>query len=157
MQLSALFRLAFASAPEFKFLNLAAYIKSQAHSTKGTRLGLINHCPPIPCKRTISGTISLPLSGYFSPFPHGTGSLSVTTVYLALRDGPRRFQRNFTCSVVLRCLLEGFNISLTGLSPSMGHHSSASVMLNLFYFLDVQGNIHVDPTTPTLQRPSAIT
>ena len=43
-----------------------------------------------------------PLPGYFSPFPHGTGSLSVTREYLALGDGPPRFRRNFTCSVVLR-------------------------------------------------------
>ena len=33
---------------------------------------------PTGCKRTVSGTISLPCSGCFSPFPHGTGSLSVT-------------------------------------------------------------------------------
>ena len=32
---------------------------------------------------------SLPCSGFFSPFPHGTGSLSVSREYLALRDGPR--------------------------------------------------------------------
>ncbi len=30
-----------------------------------------------------------PLSGFFSPFPHGTGALSVTHEYLALRGGPR--------------------------------------------------------------------
>ena len=40
MQLNALFRLAFASAPEFRSLNLAAHSKSQAHSTKGTQLGI---------------------------------------------------------------------------------------------------------------------
>ncbi len=38
----------------------------------------------------------------FSPFPHGTGSLSITREYLALGDGPPRFRRNFTCSAVLR-------------------------------------------------------
>ena len=30
------------------------------------------------CKQLVSGTISLPCSGYFSPFPHGTCSLSVS-------------------------------------------------------------------------------
>jgi len=30
------------------------------------------------CRHTVSGTISLPCSGCFSPFPHGTGSLSVS-------------------------------------------------------------------------------
>jgi hypothetical protein len=39
-----------------------------------------------------------PLPGFFSPFPRGTGSLSVTQEYLALRGGPRRFTRNSTCS-----------------------------------------------------------
>ena len=29
-----------------------------------------------------------PLPGFFSPFPHGTGSLSVDYEYLALEDGP---------------------------------------------------------------------
>ena len=51
-----------------------------------------------------SGTISLPSQGCFSPFPHGTGSLSVAREYLALRDGPRSFPRDFTCPVVLRNL-----------------------------------------------------
>ena len=42
-----------------------------------------------------------PLPGFFSPFPHGTGSLSVTQEYLALRDGSRRFTRDFPCPVLL--------------------------------------------------------
>jgi hypothetical protein len=42
------------------------------------------------------------LPGFFSPFPHGTGSLSVRSVCLALRDGPRRFRQSFTCSALLR-------------------------------------------------------
>ena len=32
---------------------------------------------PTACRLTVSGSISLPSSGFFSPFPHGTGSLSV--------------------------------------------------------------------------------
>src|ERR1700744_6079050 len=42
-----------------------------------------------------------PSPGYFSPFPHGTGSLSVTREYLGLGGGPPRFTRNFTGSVLL--------------------------------------------------------
>ena len=30
----------------------------------------------------VSGSISLPCSGFFSPFPHGTGSLSVSYTHL---------------------------------------------------------------------------
>ena len=50
----------------------------------------------------VSGTISLPSSGCFSPFPHGTRTLSVSREYLALPDGPGRFAQNFTCSALLR-------------------------------------------------------
>jgi hypothetical protein len=42
-----------------------------------------------------------PLPGFFSPFPRGTRSLSVTQEYLALRDGPRRFNRDFSCPGLL--------------------------------------------------------
>jgi hypothetical protein len=62
------------------------------------------HSPPTACRHTVSGTLSLPSQGFFSPFPHGTGSLSVAREYLALRDGPRRFPRDFTCPAVLRDL-----------------------------------------------------
>ena len=74
---------------------------------------------PSACKRTVSGSISLPCSGYFSPFPHGTGSLSVIEQYLALPDGPGRFRQGFTCPALLRILLGIIIISHTGLSPSM--------------------------------------
>ena len=57
---------------------------------------------PTACRHTVSGTISLPLPGFFSPFPHGTGSLSVRSLYLALRNGLRRFPQGFTCPAVLR-------------------------------------------------------
>src|SRR6476660_2445552 len=39
--------------------------------------------------------LRLPLSGVCSPFPHGTRSLSVARLYLALRGGPRRFTPAF--------------------------------------------------------------
>ncbi len=38
---------------------------------------------PTDCRHSVSGTVSLPSSGCFSPFPHGTGSLSVSKEYLA--------------------------------------------------------------------------
>ena len=42
-----------------------------------------------------------PLPGFFSPFPHGTGSLSVDNEYLALEDGPPIFGQDFTCPALL--------------------------------------------------------
>ena len=65
----------------------------------------VRHSPPTACRHTVSGTISLPSQGFFSPFPHGTGSLSVTNEYLALRDGPRGFKQGFSCPALLRYLL----------------------------------------------------
>src|SRR5699024_9277514 len=67
----------------------------------------------------VSGTLSLPYSGYFSPFPHGTGSLSVSQEYLALTDGPASFTQGFTCPVILRITLSISRLARTGLSPSM--------------------------------------
>ena len=42
-----------------------------------------------------------PLPGFFSPFPPGTGSLSVIQEYLVLRGGPRKFKRGSTCPSLL--------------------------------------------------------
>jgi hypothetical protein len=42
-----------------------------------------------------------PLRGFFSPFPHGTSTLSVITEYLALEDGPPSFRQGFSCPALL--------------------------------------------------------
>ena len=101
--LCALFRLAFASDTFLKNLTSPVRSNSQAHYAKGTpsfrKIGT-----PTGCKRTVSGTFSLPCSGFFSPFPHGTCSLSVSQEYLALPDGPGRFRQDFTCPALLRIL-----------------------------------------------------
>ena len=74
---------------------------------------------PTLCKHTVSGTISLPAQGYFSPFPHGTCSLSVVEEYLALGGGPPRFRQNSTCSAVLgNAVQRASSLSPTGLLPS---------------------------------------
>jgi hypothetical protein len=80
---------------------------------------------PTACKRMVSGSLSLPYSGYFSPFPHGTGSLSVSQEYLALADGPARFTQGFTCPALLRIPLQITSLTHTGLSPSMVALSNA--------------------------------
>ncbi len=74
---------------------------------------------PTACKRMVSGTFSLPCPGCFSPFPHGTGSLSVSWEYLALADGPARFPQGFSCPAVLRVSLYIHKRTNTGLSPSV--------------------------------------
>ena len=57
---------------------------------------------PTACKYTVSGSISLPCSGFFSPFPHGTSALSVFEEYLALPDGAGRFPQGVSDLAVLR-------------------------------------------------------
>ncbi len=78
----------------------------------------INMAPTV-CKRMVSGTISLLCSRCFSPFPHGTSSLSVSQEYLALPDGPGSFTQNFSCSALLRILLGLEILTCTRLSLSM--------------------------------------
>lgn len=42
-----------------------------------------------------------PLPGFFSPFLHSTGTLSVDHEYLALEDGPPIFGQDVTCPALL--------------------------------------------------------
>jgi hypothetical protein len=56
---------------------------------------------PTACRHTVSGTISPPSPGCFSPFPHGTGPLSVIREYLGLPGGPGRFTQDFSGPVLL--------------------------------------------------------
>jgi hypothetical protein len=79
-------------------LKLARYTKSLTHYTKGTWSPLR---APTVCRQSVSGTISLPLSGCFSPFPHGTCSLSVMHEYLGLDSGLPMFRQDFTCPALL--------------------------------------------------------
>ena len=81
-------------------LKLASKINSLTHYTKGTPSHLKG--APTVCKHSVSGSISLPLSGFFSPFPHGTCSLSVTKEYLGLEGGPPIFKQDFSCPALLK-------------------------------------------------------
>jgi hypothetical protein len=67
----------------------------------------------------VSGTLSLSCSECFSPFPHGTCSLSVSCSYLALPDGPGKFRQDSSCPALLRILPDFNNFTCTGLSPSI--------------------------------------
>ena len=112
----ALFRLAFATAPILKILTLLATVTRRLIMQKARRHP---RRAPTACKRMVSGSISLLYSRFFSPFPHGTGSLSVSQEYLALADGPAGFIQGFTCPALLRILLSITLFTYTGLSPSM--------------------------------------
>ena len=103
-------------------------------------------CHPFPegtrapkvCRHTVSGSLSLPSQGCFSPFPHGTCSLSVAEEYLALRGGPIA------------------QVLSTGLLPSMARLSSP-VPLSSLYDPCVLHRTSKDPATPIQQRCNAYT
>jgi hypothetical protein len=63
---------------------------------------------PTACRHPVSGTLSLPSSGCFSPFPHGTGALSVTEEYLGLEGGPPIFRQDGSCPALLEDTGPGF-------------------------------------------------
>ena len=88
-------------------VKLATNSKSLTHYTKGTPSP---RRAPTACTHTVSGSISLPSPGFFSPFPHGTGSLSVGQEYLALEDGPPMFRQGFTCPALLISSIRPFRI-----------------------------------------------
>ena len=65
----------------------------------------------------VSGSVSLPSSGCFSPFPHGTGTLSVSREYLALPDGPGGFAQDYSCPALLRIPLGHATLRVRGSHP----------------------------------------
>ncbi len=75
----------------------------------------------------VSGTISLFCPKCFSPFPHGTGSLSVSREYLALPDGPGRFTQNSPCSALLRIPLCFLRLHVRGSHPLRRDFPDASI------------------------------
>jgi hypothetical protein len=101
-------------------VKLANAINSLTHYTKGTQSQ--NKSALTACMHTVSGSISLPSPGFFSPFPHGTGSLSVSREYLALEDGPPIFNQDFSCPDLL-FVTHLYALSNTGLSPSLAGFS----------------------------------
>ena len=75
----------------------------------------------------VSGSLSLPSSGCFSPFPHGTGSLSVSWEYLALPDGPGRFAQDYSCPALLRIPLRPVSLHVRGFHPLWPDFPDSSV------------------------------
>ena len=112
MQLVALLRLGFPSAPYLKYLTLLHTVtrwlvlqKARHHPHKGlwpvvgTRFQVLFHSPP----------------GVLFNFPSQYYALSVTWSYLALGDGPPTFTPDFSCPVLLWILTVKTKVSLTRL------------------------------------------
>ena len=75
------------------------------------------HRAPTACRHMVSGTISLFCSKCFSPFPHGTGPLSVSREYLALPDGPGWFTQDSSCPALLRMPLRFASLRVRDYHP----------------------------------------
>ena len=99
---------------------------------------------PTACRRMLSGTISLFCSKFFSPFPHGTGSLSVSREYLALPDGPGSFTQNSSCSALLRIPIRLIWFRIRGFHPLRRNFPIASAR-------------HISPTSRSYNPTSAVT
>ena len=125
-RLAALFRLAFTPAPGLPSLSLAAQRNSQAYSTKDTPQGTI---PATSCRSTVSGSVSLPSPGFFSPFPHGTPALSVAALYSALDRGRPGFGQGSSCPALLRYrIMETLSFRLRDCHPLRRGCPAASAM-----------------------------
>ena len=114
--------------------------------------------PPTACKHAVSGTISFPSQGFFSPFPHGTSSLSVAEEFLALEDGPPEFPRGFSCPVVLGSPTKRDDLFAYGTITPCGYPFQGirlrSALVTLWLLRARAGS---GPATPHIQRTRAIT
>ena len=72
---------------------------------------------PTACRRMVSGSLSTSCAECFSPFPHGTRTLSVSREYLALPDGPGGFAQDCTCPALLRVPLCPAQLRVRGSHP----------------------------------------
>ena len=118
----ALFRLAFA-APTPNGLSLLDRLSHRPIMQEVRCQASMS--PPTACRHSVSGTVSLPSSGCFSPFPHGTSSLSVIHEYLGLEGGPPMFRQDYTCPA----LLESIEVVFAYGAVTRYGHSFQSVLL----------------------------
>ena len=117
------------------------------------------HGPFTACRHAASGTISLPSSGCFSPFPHGTSSLSVTRKCLAFGDGPPGFPRDSSCPVVLGCSIQEASVPFAYRTVTFCGRPFQTVLLGrrLVTSRGRRNALRRSPTTPATQRLRAIT
>ena len=98
-----------------------------------------------------------PLPGCFSPFPHGTSSLSVACEYLALRSGLRGFTPVFTVPALLGILERRVRPFAYGAITRYGApFQNASARPHFCNSLKGLVPLPPSPTTPDRQRHQAI-
>ena len=160
MKLCALFRLGFPSASVLQDLNLATHNNSPAHFTKGIPSPSVVRKPlpaPIACRHTGSGLFHSP-PGVLFTFPSRycftIGHLS----YLALDHGRPCFNRNSTCSGLLRLHTQTVTmLSPTGLSPSkVGFPNTVQLTLSFVTARRLCRILPYVPTTPICATPAGL-
>ena len=97
---------------------------------------------PTACRRTVSGALSLLFSRFFSPFPHGTCSLSVSYPIFSLTGWSRLIHTEFHVFRATQDIATLQIASCKGLSPAMAGRSGP---FHSRFFLRSR-----DPTTPVL-------
>lgn len=100
--LHALLKLAFATAPSLIKLNLASIAQLVGSLCKRHAVTIYSLRPLVSIRfQELFHSFN---SRYFSPFPYGTRSLSVSEEYLALPDGAGKFTQDSSCPALLRIL-----------------------------------------------------
>src|SRR5438270_11614299 len=99
-----------------------------------------------------------PLPGFFSPFPHGTRTLSVSTEYLALEDGPPSFRQGFPCPALLtnNCVRSN-DFTYRTITFYGAAFQPASVIDRFFDLRPTDQSWNRCRTTPSMQRLIACT
>ena len=98
----------------------------------------------------VSGSLSLPSPGFFSPFPHGTSALSVVAEYLALDRGRPGFRQGFSCLAVLRYrITESCSFRVRGFHPL---RPAFPKPFRYKHDLSLRGTSPCGPTTPPYRR-----
>ncbi len=105
---------------------------------------------------TVSGTISLPSTGFFSFFSRPTCPLSVDKEYLALGGGPPGFTPGFTCLVLLGFYFKRVSPFAYRTFTSFGRSFQIVRLGSTFVTLRVFSTTHLsNPSTPNTQRIEA--
>ena len=98
-----------------------------------------------------------PLRGFFSPFPHGTSTLSVTLEYLALEDGPPSFRQGFSCPALLRNNRQSQNDLTYGTITVFGAAFQPASDIDRISYFARDNEIAADcPTTPLYATPQCL-
>ena len=111
-------------------VKLATKRKSLTHYAKGTQSP---HCRGSYCLYVCGFRFYFtPLPGFFSPFLHSTGSLSVDHEYLALEDGPPIFRQDVTCPALLFASLVPLRrLRVRGYHPLWPHFPERSTVFKV--------------------------